>query len=102
MSDILREFKEMIPPGQEKTAGVLFAESVWLRAINGDPTCVQVVMKWLDGLPPQRIEAAVAATVKMYGNVSPDDWDQEENHENAPAEATERDGHSPNGRNGSH
>ncbi len=57
MSDILREFKERIPPGQEKSAGVLFAESVWLRAINGDPTCVQVIMKWVDGLPAQRIEA---------------------------------------------
>ncbi len=32
---------------------MLFAESVWLRAINGDPTCDQVIMKWVDGLPAQ-------------------------------------------------
>jgi len=56
ITDKIRQIIQEKDPQLKKTYLEIFANTVIKRAIKGDPTCVKLVMQYIDGMPTQRIE----------------------------------------------
>ena len=56
LTDVMREFLEEIPEGQERNNKELFVQKSYDLAMKGDPTFAKLVWNYLDGMPQQKID----------------------------------------------
>lgn len=81
LTELMRQFLQDIPDGQDKTYKELFIKKVFKIAIDGDIAAIRLIWNYLDGMPEQKISGEIKIEKPIYGGQSKKNSEADEDKE---------------------